>query len=34
MQNKGLRTCLSIGVGLVVIALVFLAGVWHRLFRT
>ena len=27
MKNKGLRTCLSIGVGLVVIALVFLAGV-------
>jgi len=27
MKNKGLRTCLSIGVGLVVIALVFLGGI-------
>ncbi|QRN82206.1 S41 family peptidase [Chloroflexota bacterium] len=27
MKNKGLRTCLSIGIGLIVIALVFAAGV-------
>ena len=27
MQNKGLRTCLSIGVGIIVIVLVFVAGI-------
>ncbi len=27
MKNKGLRTCLSIGIGLIVIALVFAAGI-------